>query len=214
MKDLTIVFFIICTFSFNAFAKLAFIPLDELIKASDLIVIGTLTGISERSEDRVIHGTGEIVIEKVIAGDVTTTKGFSLASGDRLQLNYIEGFACVYGSHRRIENEKGIFLLTINDKQEIQYEHFRSLDGLFEIKRFLRKGIEPDKTAEKIKIQNEQFTQTSPIESPENPNTETNFRAVKSNESDTKEYYPMRAFLVVLASMLLYRILYRSGFNS
>ena len=210
MKNLTIAFFIICAFSFNAFAKLAFIPLDELIKGSDLIVVGTLTGISEHSQDGIIRGAGEIVIEKVVAGNVKTTEGFPLKSGDRLQLNYVEGFACVYGSHKRIENEKGIFLLTINEQKEIQYENFRSLDSLSEIKRFLHNGIKPNQVAKRIKIQNKQIAQTLLIESPDNQNTETNFCATKSNETDTKEYSPIQAFLAVLASMLLYRVLYRN----
>jgi hypothetical protein len=213
MKNLTAACFIICAFSFNTFARLAIIPLDELIKDSDLIVVGTLTGISEHSENHVIRGTGEIVIEKVIAGNVKTTQGFPLKSGDRLQLNYFEGFACVYGSHKRIENEKGIFLLTINGQEEIQYENFRSLDSLSEIKRFLQKGVKPNKIAKRIKIQNKQIVQTSLIESPENQNAETNFCAMKSNESDAKEYSPMKAVLVVLASILLYRVLYRNRFK-
>jgi len=213
MKNLTIAFFIICAFSFNAFAKLEIIPLDELIKDNDLIVVGTLTGISQHSANGVIRGTGEIVIEKVVAGNVKTTEGFALKSGDRLQLNYLEGFACVYGSHKRIENEKGIFLLTINEQEEIQYENFRPLDNLSEIKGLLRKGIKPNKISKRIKIQNKQITQTSLTESPENQNTETNFCAMKSSESDTKDYSPMRAFWVVSASMMLYQILYRNRFK-
>ncbi len=42
MKNLFIVVFVIFAFSLSAFAKLDFIPLDELVEESDLIIIGTL----------------------------------------------------------------------------------------------------------------------------------------------------------------------------
>lgn len=213
MKNLTIAFFIVCAFASNAFAKLVFIPLDELIKDNDLVIVGTLTEISQSSTDGVIRGTGEIVIEKVVAGNVKTTEGIALKSGDRLQLNYKEGFACVYGSHKRIENEKGVFLLTVNEQEEIQDENFLPLNRLLEIKKLLRKGIKPNEIAKRIKIQNKQIIETSLIESPENQNTETNFCAMKSRWSDAIEHHPMQAFWIVLAAMLLYRVLYRKRFK-
>ncbi len=97
MKNLHVACFIVLAFAYNSFATLIFVHLDEAIKKNDLIVVGTLKGISEKSEDGVIYGKGEIFVEQFIAGNVKTNKGFSLKSGDKLQLNYIEDFACVYG---------------------------------------------------------------------------------------------------------------------
>ena len=215
MKNLFIICFVVLAFSFDVSARLALIPLNELIKDSDLIVVGTLTAISEKSEDFVIRGTGEIVIEKIIAGNVKTSKGFPLKFGDRLQLNYIEGFACVYGSHKRIENEKGIFLLTVNDKEEIQYENFSPLDDSSEIKKLLQRGIKPNNIAKLIKIRNdaEQTSLTPSVEISENQNSETSYYTTQSSKSRAKEYSPFRAFLVILASIFLYYFLYRSRFK-
>jgi hypothetical protein len=213
MKNLHVACFIVLAFAYNSFATLIFVHLDEAIKKNDLIVVGTLKGISEKSEDGVIYGKGEIFVEQFIAGNVKTNKGFSLKSGDKLQLNYIEDFACVYGSHKRIENEKGIFLLTLNDKEEIQSKDFRSLNDLLEIKKLLKKGTKPNEVAKTIKIQNdtEQIPQTSVIETSVNQTSEK--YPLFSNKSNTREYYPLPAFLVILLSVSLYFVLYRSRFK-
>src|SRR5690349_21811407 len=97
MKNLLAAGFIILVFAFSAFAKLAPVPLNELILNSDLIVVGTLREISERKEDGTIYGKGRIVVEQFVAGNTTTANGFELKAGDGLQLNYRETFACVYG---------------------------------------------------------------------------------------------------------------------
>jgi len=214
MKSLFVVCFILLAFSFNVFGNLIFVPLDEAVKNSDLIVVGTLRGVSEKSESGTTYGTGEIFVERFIAGNVKTAKDITLKSGDRLQLNYFENFVCVYGSHKRIENEKGVFLLTLNDNGEIQSKDFRSLGDLPEIRKLLKKGIKPNGIARTIKIQNEQIIQTTLIESPENQVAEVGFCAMKSNGANTKEYSLMRAFLVILFSTLLYRVLYRSRFKT
>lgn len=211
MKNLYIACFIILAFTSNSFAKLLFIPLEEAIKNSDLIVIGTLKDITEKSEAGVTTGKGKIVVEQFVAGNVKNTKGISLKSGDELQLNYVESFACVYGSHKRIENEKGIFLLKLNTDGEIQYEDFRSLESLSEIKKLLKKGIKPSEVAKIIKIKNadEQISQPSLAEQ----TPEITICPLYSEESKQKEYSPFQAFLVILASISLYFLLYRSRFK-
>jgi len=215
MKNLFVVCFIVLAFYCNAFAKLMIIPLDEAVKNSDLIIIGTLKGISEKSEAGTTYGTGEIFVEQFIAGDVKTAKGFMLKSGDKLQLNYIENFACVYGSHKRMENEKGIFLLTLNDNGEIQSKDFRSLADLSEIRKLLKQGIKPNGSLKTIKIRNdiEQKPQTPMIKTLVSQSPEKSFCPLYSNKSDEREYYPLRAFLIILLSILLYFVLYRSRFK-
>jgi len=215
MKSLFVACFIVLTFFCNAFAMLVIVPLDEAVKNSDLIVVGTLQGISDKSESGTTYGTGEIFVERFIAGNVKTAKGVTLKLGDRLQLNYVENFACVYGSHRGIENEKGVFLLTLNDKGEIQSKDFRSLNDLPEIRKLLKKGIKPIGIAKTIKMLNdaEQKPQRPVIETSVNQTSEKVFYAVDSSESNEKQYYPLQAFLVVLLSVSLYFVLYRSRFK-
>ncbi len=215
MKSLFVVCFIVLTFFCNTFAMLVIVPLDEAVKNSDLIVVGTLQGISEKSESGTTYGTGEIFVERFIAGNVKTAKGVTLKSGDRLQLNYVENFACVYGSHKRIENEKGVFLLTLDDNGEIQSKDFRSLDDLPEIRKLLKKGINPYGIAKTIKILNdaEQKPQCPMIETSVNQTSEKVFCPLDSSKSNEKQYYPLQAFLVVLLSVSLYFVLYRSRFK-
>ena len=215
MKSLFAVCFILLAFSFNVFGNLIFVPLDEAVKNSDLIVVGTLQGISEKSESGTTYGTGEIFVERFVAGNVKTAEGVTLKSADRLQLNYFENFVCVYGSHKRIENEKGVFLLTLDDKGEIQSKDFRSLDDLPEIRKLLKKGIKPIGIAKTIKMLNdaEQKPQRPVIETSVNQTSEKVFYSVDSSESNEKQYYPLQAFLVVLLSVSLYFVLYRSRFK-
>jgi len=215
MKSLFVVCFILLAFSFDVFGKLLFVPLDEAVKNSDLIVVGILQGISEKSESGTTYGTGEIFVERFIAGNVKTAKDITLNSGDRLQLNYVENFACVYGSHKRIENEKGVFLLTLDDDGEIQSEDFRSLDDLPEIRKLLKKGIKPKGIAKTVKILNdaEQKPQSPMPVTSVNQISEKVFCPLDSSKSNEKQYYPLQAFLVVLLSVSLYFVLYRSRFK-
>jgi hypothetical protein len=206
MKNLFIASFFVLAFSFNAFAKLAIVPIDELIKESDLIVVGTLTSILEKNVDFAVHGTGEIVVEKIVAGDRETAKGFLIKRGDRLLFGYIEGFPCVMGSHKRIENEKGIFFLTFDDKGEIKSESFRPLNDLSAIKNLLKKGITPRESLKTVKLQNAAPNAPQPV----------SFFTPYDNCSSKRaaEIFSVKmAFLVFLSSILLYWILYRSRFK-
>lgn len=214
MKNLLIACVVIGAFASNSFAKLMFVPLEEAVKNSDLIVIGTLKGISEKDEAGTIYGKGEIFVEEFIAGNVRTAENLPLKTGDKLQLNYIENFACVMGSHKRIENEKGIFLLTLDDNGEIQSEDFRSLENLAEIKNLLKKGVKPNKIFKTIKTRNESG-QDFKVKANENlveSDSEISFCAY-SNQPKPMQYYPLQALLIILTSILLHYLLYRSRFK-
>jgi hypothetical protein len=212
MKNTIIAGFFVLAFSFNAFAKLYIAPLDELITESDLIIVGTLTSISEKKIDFATHGKGKIVVEKIIAGDAETANGFLIKSGDSLQLNYIENFACVMGSHKRIEGKKGIFLLTFDDKGEIQYANFRSLADLAEIKNLLKKGVEPGMSLKTVGVGEATEAQKSASAFTSSASAFTPYDNCSSRRS--AEIYSLKlTVLVILSSILLYWILYRSRFK-
>ncbi len=213
MKNLLAACFIILAFASASFAKLMPVPLSEVIANSDLIVIGTLKEVSERKEGGTIYGKGKIVVEEFIAGNIATASGFKLKTGDELRLNYIEGFVCVYGSHKRIENQKGVFLLALDDNGEIQYEDFWTLVSLAEIRSFLKKGVNPREVFKTIKTQNEaeQNTQIPAVENSRKETPEISF-GVYSLERKIN-YHLISAFLVILASFSLYYLLYRSRFK-
>ncbi len=98
--------------------------------------------------------------------------------------------------------------------EKFKNETFRSLDDLAEIEKLLKKGVKPSKIAKTIKILNdfEQDSQVKDLETSANESSENSFRAIKSKVK--KEYHPFPAFLVILASMFLYRVLYRNRFKN
>jgi hypothetical protein len=211
MRNLTFATLILLFLTCNSFARLMFIPLEEAVKDKDLIVVGTLTEITEVSKDGETIGNGKIVVEQLIFGNVETIKGLSLKRGDQLQLDYVENFACVMGSHKRMENEKGIFLLTLNDSGEIETKDFRSLDSLGEIKRLLKKGIKTNTAAKIIKIINNtgEISQIPlAVETSDEPN-----KCLYSIEKEGNEYSPLLALLVILSTIPLYYFLYESRFK-
>jgi hypothetical protein len=209
MKNLTFASLILLFLACNSFAKLMFIPLEEAIKDKDLIIVGTLTGISEYSNGGETAGKGTIVVEQFITGNIKTNQGLQLKSGDELRLTYVENFACVMGSHRRMENEKGIFLLTLNGSGEIETKDFRSLESLAEIKKLLRKGIKTNTTAKIIKtiINSDELSQI-PLKTSDLP-----IKCVFGIEKEENKHSPLLALLAILSSILLYCVLYRSRFK-
>lgn len=211
MKNLPIGLFIVLAFTSSLYARLAIVTLDEAVKDKDLIIIGTLRYISERYEEDGTYGEGTIVVEKFIAGNVKTENGMLLKSGDKLHLNYAETFPCVMGWHKRIENEKGVFLLKLNDAGEIQYKDFRSIEDLTEIKKLLKKGIRPSKLAKTIKIFDENVSSSQPIFDRES--SKPIYCDLVADSSGETDYSTLRALLVILASIRLYRFLYRSRFK-
>ncbi len=110
MKTLFTACFIILSFSFNCFAMWALIPTDELVKESDLIVIGTLQSVSRYTKDNIDYSEGKIVVEKVISGNVKTTEGFSLKMGDKIKFKWQASTLIVYPrlDHSSNEYKKGI----------------------------------------------------------------------------------------------------------
>lgn len=211
MKKLSIAWFIILIFAYSSFANLVIVTLDEAIKENNLIIVGTLKDISERFEEDGTYGEGKIVIEKFIAGNVKTEDGRSLKSGDKLHLNYAETFSCVMGSHKRIENEKGVFLLKLNDEGEIQYEDFRSLESLPEIRKLLNKGVKLNNDAKTIKIFDENISFSQQKVNSEN--AKPIYCDLVAESSKKTDYSTLQSLLVILASIWLYRFLYRSRFK-
>lgn len=205
----------VVTFSCTAFAMWASVPLDELVKDSDLIVIGTLRSVSEYSKDNTDYGKGTIVIENVIAGNVKTDADLPLKFGDKLQLKWQNSsfIACPRVEHKGNENEKGIWLLTINDEQSVAANYpgrFVSIENLSEIKKYLRRAT-ASKVSKKIAIQNyeEKIYQTAEIKS----QGEIAISLENAGNSGKNEYSPFSALLVFLTAFIFFRVFYRDRFN-
>ena len=143
MKNLFVAGFVVLAFSYNCFAKWGFVSLDELTKDSDLIVVGTLQSVSEYTENGIDYGKGNIVVEKVIFGNVKNADGFSLKPGDNLRLEWRNKsfIACPRIEHKYSENKKEIWLLTVEPDATVRANYpgrSRSLDELREIEKLLR----------------------------------------------------------------------------
>ncbi len=215
MKKFSVACFVILMVSVCCFAKLMPIPLNERVKNSDLIIIGTLQYISESDKDGVIIGEGKILVEEVITNNIFTNENLLLASDDKLNLKWREGFACVYGWHSGTSYQKGIWLLSIESDGSVRAGHgnFFDLSELSEVKSYLLK-LNLDNTAKKVEIRDSKSILVSKV------NTES--KDIKSeivintkllddstfNSSDNNS--PLGGLLVFLLAFFLYRFLYRN----
>ncbi|MDQ3713855.1 MAG: hypothetical protein M3388_16770 [Acidobacteriota bacterium] len=216
MKTLFTACFIILLFSFNCFAMWALISTDELVKESDLIVIGTLQSISKYTKDNVDYSEGKIVVEKVISGYVKTTEGFPLELGDKIKFKWQAStlIVCPRLDHSGNENEKGIWLLEVESDGTVSADYprrFNSLDEMSKIKKILRK-MKVRKTSQRVELLNENPLNTT-NQQIQNLDTFENQTIEPVKTSTTVGYSTFNALLVALFSLGLYLILYRSRFK-
>ena len=222
MKKLFIAGFVILSFSLNSLAMWALIPTSEVVKDSDLIVIGTLELVSEYTKDNIDYSEGTIVIEKVIAGKVKTVDEVLLKSGDKIKLKWQNSsmIICPRVEHRGAENQKGFWLLEIEEDGTVSSDYpwrFRTLKEIDDI----NKALQTEKvrqTSRKVKLLNEPFPDqtnhsTQAFDTIQNkPSDSIKAAEVYSNSSKAK-YSPFSALLMALSAAGLYWLLYRSRFK-
>ena len=217
MKTLFPACFIILSFSFNCFAMWALISTDELVKESDLIVIGTLQSVSKYTKDNVDYSEGKIVVEKVISGYVKTTEGFPPKLGDKIKFKWQAStlIVCPRLDHSGNENEKGIWLLEVESDGTVSADYprrFNSLNEMSEIKKILRK-IKVRKTSQRVELLNENPLNIT-NQQLQNSDTFKNQTIEPIKTSATVgSYSTFNALLIALFSLELYWILYRSRFK-
>jgi uncharacterized protein YecT (DUF1311 family) len=69
MKRLLLLLLAVCT---PVFGMWALVPLSDLVRESDTIVIGTLAEVKEWTKDRVDYGSGTLVVREVLKGTPKT----------------------------------------------------------------------------------------------------------------------------------------------
>ncbi len=217
MKTLFTACFIILSFSFNCFAEWALIPTDELVKESDLIVIGTLQSVSRYTKDNVDYSEGKIVVEKVISGNVKTTEGFPLKLGDKIKLKWQAStlIVCPRLDHSSNEYEKGIWLLEVESDGTVSADYpgrFNSLDEMSEIKKILRK-MKVRKTSHRVELSNENPLNITNQQIQNSDTFENQTIEPVKTSTTVGSYSTFNALLVALFSLGLYLILYRSRFK-
>jgi hypothetical protein len=144
MKNLFIAWLIVLTFSGFGYGKFLIYPLEERVKNSDLIVIGTLYSVSKYETSDFEHSEGTIVVEKVISKNIKTTQTLRSNRGIKFRSNgeTQRCFACKFNFS---ENEKGIWLLHIESDGTAEPLSPGSMAGLSElsgVKNHLRNNIE------------------------------------------------------------------------
>jgi hypothetical protein len=182
----------------------AAISVEELVADSDLIVIGTL---HSASEDSAGLGRGYILIEQIVSNGQlqvpNTTEGQTLRQGQNLKISWSDNWACAAGMHMNRVGHKGIWLLKVDDVGFVAANYpgrFRSLDDLTKIEDLWRNV---KTTSVMLEISSsEQITDS--IQSP---------ASVSVDITPYREFYYLRASIVLFFSRILYWILYRSRFR-
>lgn len=109
MKHIFLIIVAVCSFSVPSFATWLMVPLEELVQDSDLIVVGTLAGLYQHTQNGIDYGQGTILIDEVIWGAAT--------AGDTVTLKWQNesGLICPRVEHRHNQRIRGIWLLTVED---------------------------------------------------------------------------------------------------
>ncbi len=220
MKKIFIVCFIIFGFSVNSFAQSfsQWVPLERLVKESDLIVMGTLRSVSRYTNDNTDYSEGIIVIEEVVSGNVETTEDSPLKSGDRIKLTWQNPSAKI---HERIElgsdeNNEVIKILRVKSDGTVTAENLFSMraattNQLGEIRKILRKQ-KTRKDLRRVRLFDEIYPSiTNPNQ--QTQNSDTNQNQVIEVNSKSSQDSSLVVLITILFSLSLYWILYRSRFK-
>jgi hypothetical protein len=101
----------LCSLALIAISPLAalswwrIIPLDEAVRDSDLIIVGTLRGVSEEAKGETDYGAGELTVDEVLRGNAE--------AGQRLALVWENDSAviCPRIDHQEDQGKQVIWLL-------------------------------------------------------------------------------------------------------
>ena len=117
MKRILLILAVVASCSASALARWAWIPLEDLVHDSDVIVIGTLHGVSQYTQNGKDYAQGTIVIDEVIWGAAN--------AGELLTLKWQNesGLVCPRVEHRHNQNNQGIWLLTVDSGGVVRANH-------------------------------------------------------------------------------------------
>lgn len=203
--------------SSNLFASWALISTSELVKDTDLILIGTLQNVIEFTKDNIDFSEGVLLVERVIAGNGKTTSGDNLKAGDKIVIKWQNSsmIACPRVEHNGHENIKGIWLLEVESDGTVSSDYpwrFSSLDELNKLKKVLG-GTNVRINPTRIAVVNDTLSNRNE----ERPSTIEGELGEVSSElrstPPTSEYSPLSASLVFLLCTFLYYLLYRNRFR-
>jgi hypothetical protein len=213
MKKIFFAFLCVFVFSTFAFGKFLTLSIEENVKGSNLIVIGSLINVSETETKESKFSKGTLVIDKIVYGNFINSNGQSLKSGYKVQVEWQNSkmIACQFGFS---ENERQIWFLKVDNEGNINslsHSTTASLAELAEVKKYLKKQKSQDKIEKTIKQQKEiqKVHQTDSVQD----NNSKSFYSLDNEPFKQKGYSPFSAFLVILTSFGLYLVLYKSRFK-
>ena len=214
MKKIYFALFIISAFTTFASAAFLFLPIEERVRESNLIVIGTLHDVSKSETDDFRISKGTLVIEQIIFGKFQNSNGQSLKPGEKVRVEWANSktFACQFGFP---ENKKEIWFLTVDDKGEIKSlspSTTAALSELAEVKKHLRKK-EKNNAVKLLNTIIGEREKAAQLNSSEETSQKETIRYSLSAKTEQKEYSLLSAFFVALTSVALYFLLYRSRFR-
>lgn len=183
-------------------AEWALLQLDELVKDTDLVVIGTLHSASEDYEG---IGQGYILIEEILPRRAMqhTSSGEALKPGDNLRLAWADNWACAAGMHMGWQGEKGIWLLNIQSDGSVRAGYpgrFVDVADRTEIERLLRR-VKPKRT---VAVETQANLGNS---------EDVGSHEMRVDVTPFREYHAFRAAVVLLLCGCLYWLLYKSRFS-
>ncbi|HBE83000.1 MAG TPA: hypothetical protein PLN05_07490 [Pyrinomonadaceae bacterium] len=217
MKRSILTIVIALSLSSNLIAKWALISTAELVKDSDLILVGTLQNVSEFTRDNVDYSEGFIVVEKVIAGNDKTTSGDILKSGDKIFIKWQNSsmIACPRVEHKGDENVKGIWLLEVESDGTVSSDYpwrFSELDELDKLSKVVRE-TKLRRSLTRLAVVDEMLTNSNE-ERPSTTENELGEVPVEVRSTPpSSEYSLFDAGLVLVLCTFLYYLLYRSRFR-
>jgi|GEM_PF-3162485 len=117
MKRFSLVLVLLLSMPSISSAEWVMLPLEELVCDSDLIVVGTLSSVSEYSKNGMDYAQGTITVDETIWGSVTPGETLTLKWDNPSNL------MCPRVGHRHNSDKKGIWLLTRPSDHEVRANH-------------------------------------------------------------------------------------------
>lgn len=139
MKGCVLFFLLTLCFPLTTQGMWARVPTEDLVRDSNLIVVGTLQQVSEYSDGEIDYRQGVIVVHEVLWGDAR--------AGERLTLKWqnLSGLVCPRVEHDGNENVKGVWLLTLdtgdNSVRADYPGRFVELEKQTEVESWLESGL-------------------------------------------------------------------------
>lgn len=135
MSRITLILVVIACCCAPSIASWALVPLDELVQDCDIIVVGTLTDVTEHSLNGTDFGQGTILIDEVVWG--------AASAGESLVLKWQNAseLICPRVEHRQNQGKKALWLLMLEDDGVVRANYpgrFVDLSKRSEVEQILR----------------------------------------------------------------------------